>query len=509
MSQDNTSNNKRIVKNTAILYFRMFLMMAVSLYTSRIVLQVLGETDYGIYNIIGGVVIFFSFINNAFLQATQRYLNFELGKNNNEGVSRIFSMSMNAYIILAIIFLFLSETIGLWFVNTQLNIPVDRMVAANWVYQFSIITFIICLIQVPYNATIIAYEKMSFFAYLSLFEVCFKLFCVFLLFKVLWDKLVFFSFFYTLTPFIIVLTYKYYCNKHFSVTRYHLVWDKKTFKELFSFSSWSLFGNLSNILATQGLNILVNIFFGVVVNAALGIANQISAKVNQFMTNFQMAFNPQIVKLYAAKDTDKLYTLIFRTSKFSYYLMFLISLPIMIKMDAILSIWLVEVPEYTAIFSQLILGFMLIEALTGPLWMYVQATGDIKQYQLLIGGLIFLNLPLSYIVLKMGFPAYSVWIIRIIINLLVFMARCIYLKYRYFFPIKNYVNSVLFPTILVSILSIPLPIYIGSMNISRWSSIIITTLVSTSVFLFFMLLIGINSSEKDFLFSSVKRKLRL
>ena len=314
------ANNKRIAKNTFILYIRMFVMMAVSLYTSRVVLEVLGETDYGIYNIIGGVVVLFSFFNGALLQATQRFLNFELGKKNIEGLERIFCMSMNAYLILSFIFLILAETIGLWFVNTQLNIPADRMTAANWVYQFSIATFIIRLIRVPYNATIIAYERMSFFAYMSLFEVILKLLMVYLLYAIKWDKLSFFAFFYTLLPILIYFIYKLYCNKHFYITWYKRIWDGQIFRQLFSFSGWSLFGSVANLLANQGLNILVNIFHGVSVNAALGIANQISAKVTQFLTNFQMAFNPQIVKKYAAGEMNSLYKLIYSASKISYFI---------------------------------------------------------------------------------------------------------------------------------------------------------------------------------------------
>lgn len=485
----------------------MFVMMAVSLYTSRIVLQVLGESDYGIYNIIGGVVVLFSFLNSALLQATQRFLNFELGKENHKGLIRIFCMSMNSYILISMIFFILSETIGLWFINTQLNIPVERMTAANWVYQFSIITFIVDLLRVPYNATIIAYEQMSFFAYLSLLEVILKLLVVYILFVVTWDKLIVFAFFYALTPILINFIYKKYCNRHFPISRYKLIWDGDTFRKLFSFSGWSLFGSIANLLAQQGLNILVNIFYGVTVNAALGIASQISAKVTQFMTNFQMAFNPQIVKKYAANETENLNRLIFRTSKFSYFLMFTISLPLIVKMDVILNLWLFEVPQYTGIFCQLILVFMLIEALSAPLWMFVQATGVIKNYQILMGVLIFLNFPLVYLVLKLGYPVFYVWIVRIIVNMIVFVVRCFYMQNKYSFPIASFARNVIIPVAIVSILIVPFPLFVSGMLKSIWSDLIFTASVSVVVSAIICFMVGLTRTEKTMIISYYTKKI--
>lgn len=506
---DNSSSSKTIAKNTFMLYIRMFVMLAVSLYTSRVVLQVLGETDYGIYNIIGGVVVLFSFLNGALLQATQRFLNFELGRNNKEGLSCIFCMSMNAYLILSLVFLFLAETVGLWFVNTQLNIPAERMIAANWVYQFSIITFIINLIRVPYNATIIAYERMSFFAYVSLVEVVLKLLVVYILLVISWDKLIVFALLYALTPLFVTYIYKVYCNRKFPITFYKKMWDGKTFRQLFSFSGWSLFGSIANLLASHGLSILVNIFHGVTVNAALGIANQVSSKVTQFMTNFQMAFNPQIVKKYSAGETESLYQLIFRTSKFSYFLMLVISLPLMLKMDSILNIWLVEVPRYTTIFSQLILVFMLIEALTAPLWMYVQATGKIKKYQILMGSLIFLNFPFAYIVLKIGLPVYHIWTVRILVDLLVFFARCMYMKKVFSFPVLGYLQSVLFPVAYVSLLVIPLPLFISYLDLTTWQSLIVTVLTSVLISSIVIFFVGLTKSERVIILNSLQSKLHL
>lgn len=505
--RDNTSSNKRIARNTGMLYIRMFVMMAVTLFTSRIVLQVLGAEDYGIYNIIGGVVVLFSFLNTALTQATQRFLNFTLGKNDNKATHTVFCMSINAYILLAILFLIGAETVGLWFVDTQLNIPSHRMGAALWVYHFSVITFIINLIRVPYNASIIAYEQMDFFAYLSLLEVSLKLIIVYLLWISPWDKLIVYAFMYTLVTLLITILYKIYCNHHFDITRYKVIWDKGLFKKLFSFSGWSLFGSLANLGANQGLNILVNIFYGVTVNAAMGIANQVSGAVTQFFSNFQTAFSPQIVKDYAAGEYEKLNKLIFSSAKFSFYLMFVISLPLILEMENVLDIWLVDVPPYTAIFTDLILVFMMLEALSGPLWMYVQATGQIRNYQILMSALIALNLPIVFIVLKIGWPVYWVWIIRILVDILVIVVRCIYVKRKFAFPSERFVYMVFLPVLLVTILSLPLPILAKNVISGYWTGIIATTCISVVVSPIVIYAVGMNSYEKDFIRKTVIAKL--
>lgn len=506
MMDNISSNNKRIAKNTFMLYIRMFVMMAVALYTSRVVLDALGAEDYGIYNIIGGIVVLFSFLNSALLQATQRFLNFELGKNDENSAHDIFCMSINAYIILSFIFFVAAETIGLWFVNEHLNIPENRMYAANWVYQLSIVTFIINLIRVPYNATIIAYERMDFFAYLSIIEVILKLVVVYLILVCTFDKLIFFAFLYAIVPLIITYAYKLYCNKHFEITKYRYFWNKRTFKKLFSFSGWSLFASISNMLANQGLLILVNIFSGVVANAAMGIANQISGKVTQFFTNFQMAFNPQIVKKYAANETESLYKLVFSASKFSYYIMLIVSLPIIYEMDAILNLWLVDVPQYTKEFSQLILIFMLIEALSAPLWMFVQATGEIKYYQILMGATTFLNFPLAYIALRIGLPVYSVWMIRIIVNILASIFRCIYIQKRFSFPVYSYLSEVIVPITFITILISLALLGMNYFKTTKLIEIIMATSVSVSSSLILIYLIGTNAYEKKLISSAIKNK---
>lgn len=502
-----TINNKRIAKNTLFLYIRMFITLFVGLFTSRVVLDVLGSTDYGIYNIIGGVVVLFSFLNNALISATQRFLNFNIGRNDLNAVSKVFCMSMNSYIILSLIFFVLAETIGLWFVDTQLNIPADRMEAANWVYQFSIITFIINLIRIPYNASIIAYERMDFYAYVSLFEIIMKLGVVYLLYIATIDKLILYSFLYAMIPFLTNIIYKIYCNRNFATTRFKKMWDKETFKNLFGFSGWSLFGSLANMSAQQGINILINIFYGVTVNAAVGIANQVSTQVFQFISNFQIAFQPQIVKTYASEQTDEFHNLIFKTSKFSFFMMFILAFPFILTADTIMSIWLVDVPQYTVLFSQLILGFLIIECVTAPLWMAVQATGKIKRYQIWMAACIFLNFPLTYTVFKLGLPVYSAWIIRIIVNLITCFFRCVYMKKYMGFPIEMFFPKVLYPIARVTIISIPIPIavlYIMQANIISFCVLIPLTFVISGITIY---KIGLSGTERALVLNVVNKKI--
>ena len=496
MSNQTSDNNKRIAKNTLFLYLRMFVMMLTALFTSRIVLDVLGAADYGLNIIIGGVVVLFSFLNSALLSATQRFLNFHLGRQDYKQTNVVFCMSMNTYLLLSIVVVVLGETIGLWFVNTHLNIPSERMYAAQWVYQFTLIQFVINLLRVPYNASIIAYEKMNLYAYVSLVEVIAKLLVVYLLYITTFDKLIFYSFLYTIVPLIVAFIYKIYCNRNFDTTKYKRIWDRIAFKEMFSFSGWSLFGSLANLAAQQGLNILINIFYGVTVNAAAGIANQVSTNVYGFISNFQTAFQPQIVKTYAAKEVERFHKLIFQTSKFSYFMVLVLVLPILFTIDGILDIWLKEVPRYTAIFCRLILVFLSIEAITAPLWMSVQATGKIRNYQILVASLIFLNFPLAYIVLKLGMPVYSVWVIRIIVNIVVMIARCIYMKKNLNFPLLSYLKAVIAPILSVTFVAIPIPLILNYMIHGFWQNMIIVGIATFALTILDVYFVGMNTHEK-------------
>lgn len=486
----------------------MIIVMIVTLFTSRVILDLLGISDYGINNIINGVIVLFSFLNTALLTATQRFLNFEIGTGNLNKVNTVFCMSMNTYIILSVIVVILGETIGLWFVNNQLNIPSGRMYAAQWVYQFTLIQFILNLLRVPYNASIIAYEKMGFYAYLSMFEALAKLAVCYILYITPFDRLITLSLSHTLITALLSIAYYIYCNKRFITTKFYFFWDTEIFKRIFSFSGWSLFGSMANLSSQQGLNILLNIFFGVTVNAAAGIANQVTNAVNGFVTNFQTAYSPQITKTFAANEQDRFRNLVIKTSKFSFFLLAIFAIPLIICMDEVLNLWLVDVPDYTCIFCQLIMVFLMMDAFMMPMVFAVQATGFIRNYQLLLSFIILMNLPIAYIGLKFGMPPYYVWYVRIFINAIVFLARLWYLRAKLQFPIYWYLKDSLLPTLAVVILSIPLPLCLNIIT-DGFGGMVITGLVAmfnTSLCIYF---VGLNQSERKFVISAIAKKLPL
>lgn len=417
--------------------------MLVSLYTVRVVLNTLGAEDYGIFNVVAGVVVLFSFVNNAMATSVQRFLNFYLGKNDTEKTRNVYSASLVIHGVICLIFVVLAETVGLWFVNAKLNIPTGRSNAAFWCYQAAVITTLANIMRVPYNAVIIAYEKMSFFVGLSIVETVLKLAVVFLLKVTLLDKLVFYSFLLTGVSFVILAIYKFYCNKNFEIAHYRKNQDKGLEKELVSFSGWSLFGAVANVANSQGTNIVLNIFTNVTVNAAMGIANQVNAAVYSFVSNFQTAFNPQLVKNYAAGEKKELNQLIFRASKFSFLLLWLIVLPLSLNLETVLTLWLKNVPDYSVGFVQLILVCSLVDCMTYSIAVAVQASGNIKFYQIIISCFIFANLPLSILFLFLGMSPYSVLFIRFFLCLLILVFRVVYLTFSQSFPVRNFIFQVL------------------------------------------------------------------
>lgn len=503
--QDISVNNKRIAKNALFLYLRMFLMMGVTLFTSRVILQTLGVEDFGIYNVVAGIVVLFAFINNAMAIASQRFLSFALGKKDDQEVKRVFSMSLTSHIAIAGLILFLAETIGLW-VLWKMNFPENRLTAVGLTYHFAVFTCVANILRVPYNAAIIAYERMSFYAWISIFEVIFKLAIVFLLVKYYGDKLILYSFLLFVVTVIINVAYKVYANRKFTTSKYQFYWDKSLFKQFISFSGWSLTGSLANVGAQQGLNMIINVFCGVVVNAAVGISNQVMGAVGQFLSNFQTAFNPQLVKSYATGDKEYFMSLIFKSSKFSYYLMFIISLPAIVNCDFLLKMWLGDVPAYSVAFSQLMLVFLLFDAISGPLWISVQATGKIKSYQLLMSFLILLNLPVAYFLLRYGYSPVYVFIVRVVINIITLIARMLYLRPLIQLSIRKYIVQVLVPIFFVTIISLPLPLWVYSNLETGWTNLLIVSLLSilvTSVLIYTM---GLNRGEKQWIKTIIKEK---
>lgn len=505
MSQ--SANNKRIAKNTILLYFRMLLMMAVNLYTSRVILQVLGVEDYGIYNAVGGIVAIFNIIRGSLSTATQRFITHALGKNDEDYISRVFSTSMFMHIALCLIIIILAETIGLWLLENKMIIPADRKVAAMWVYQCSILSSLIMIISIPYNATIIAHEKMGAFAAISLIEVLLKLGIVYLLLVFSADKLIVYSILMIVIQMIIRFCYTRYCIRNFKETKIRYIKDTKLIKEIGLFSSWSVMGNAAYVSCTQGLNILLNMFFSPVVNAARGIAVQIQSAVWQFVMNFQTAFNPQITKSYAAGDLNYMHRLVFTSSRFSFYLIFIISLPILIECETILRIWLGIVPEYTVTFSRIILVTCWINAVANPLIVAVKATGKIKTFELIIGIITILTLPISYIFLKMGYPPYSVFVINLIIEIIAHIAR-IYITSRLIsFSTYKYVKEVIFRCLITAFISIPLPFFLHEQMEKSMITLIWICFISIITSCSAIYIIGLQKNERTYINSKVSQML--
>ncbi len=504
----NESLNKRIAKNTLALYVRSIIVMLVSLYTSRVVLETLGADDFGIYNVVGSVVVLFSFIQGAMATAVQRYLNFELGRDDKNAVSRVFSMSMTVHIMIALIVVVLSETIGLWFLNTQMQIPSGRHIATQWVYQFSVLTCCVNILRIPYNATIIAYEKMSFYAYVSILEVFLKLSVVFLLVFSNGDRLILYSILMLIVPIIISVAYVFFCRKKFTTCSYSLFWDKKLFEEIFGFSAWSLFGSMANLGASQGINVLLNIFCGVVVNAAMGLAQQVNSAVSQFIVNFQTAFVPQLVKLYARNEYEKFVHLIFRSSKLSYFLILLIGLPVLTYTRPLLEIWLHSVPEYTVQFTRLMILFSMIDAMSGPLWNSVQATGKIRNYQILMSSIIAINVPAAYVILKLGGSPIIVLVVRVIINFITHLVRIFYLRRLFEFPSLPYIKDIMSRIVFVSIVAMPLPLLmmrkVPTPTVWQLLFFLVIIVLQTAVFVF---LLGLSQGERRTLINGVRQKI--
>ena len=446
-----TDNNKRIAKNTMLLYFRMIFMMVVSLYTSRVILKTLGIDDYGIFNVVGGVVSLFSFINGAMAGGTQRYLTFALGKKDLKRMRTVFCTCVNIHLLISAAILLLAETIGLWFFYEKMSIPADRLDAAFWVYQFSILSAIVMVVSVPYNATIIAHEKMSAFAYISVLEVVLKLLIVYLLTIGSFDKLKLYALLFFCVQLAIRYVYGRYCKKHFEETHFKLIWDGQLIREMAGFAGWNLLGNCAYISFTQGLNILLNMFFGPAVNAARGVAIQVQGAITSFSGNFQTALNPQITKAYAAGDFAYMHTLVCKSSKFTFFLLYFLSLPVLFETDMLLSLWLKDVPEYTIPFLRIILAITMVDAMANPLMISAAATGKVKVYQTVVSAILLAILPISYGVLKAGANPTAVFVVHFVICNVAFVVRLFIIRSLIHLSVRMYFQLVIVPALLVAV----------------------------------------------------------
>lgn len=505
----NSANNKRIAKNTLFLYFRTIVIMLITLYTSRIILNVLGVQDYGIYNVVGGVVTMFGVISGALSSSISRFITFELGKGkvNSDRLNKLFSTSVNIQFGISLCVLFIGEIVGLWFLNYKMNIPPGRLEAANWVLQCSLLAFCIKLISVPYNACIIAHERMKAFAYVSILEALLKLGVCFLIVISPIDKLVSYSTLLVGVSICIRSTYTIYCHRNFEESHYRFVFDKDILKEMTGFAGWNFFTNGAYIFNTQGVNILINLFFGVSVNAARGIATQVDHAVMQLVNSFTTALNPQITKNYAAGNLHEMFTLVCRGSKFSFFLLFVFALPVLIETEYILTIWLKLVPPHAVNFVRLAIIASMVHILGKTGYTAVMATGRIRRYVIWITAVGCLVFPLTWIAFELGAPSESTYIAFIIVYTAVEITRLWLMKEQLNFPVSMFVREVIIKIIIVAVLSVIFPIifihYFESSMLRAILSVIIC-LTSSIISMYFF---GLTEGERLQIVNITKKKL--
>lgn len=503
--QDQSSNSKRIAKNTILLYLRTFITMCITLFTSRIVLRSLGVNDYGLYNVVGGVVAMFSVLTGSLSAAISRFTTFELGKNDNERLKRVFCTSINIQIILIVVIVLLAETIGLWFLNCKMNIQDDRIVAANWVFQFSIITFVFNLLSVPYNASIIAHERMSAFAYISILDAIIKLTIAFLISISPIDKLIFYALLLMFDGLLIRLIYARYCSRYFEECQYKMIFDKSLLKEMFGFAGWNFIGASSDILRDQGGNIIINLFFGTSVNAARAVAMQVSSAITTFVNNFLTAVRPQITKSYASGDYSYMLQLIYRGSKFCGFILLFFALPVYLTTPYILQLWLGIVPEHTVNFVRIILIYVMNETMSGPMITAMLATGRIRNYQLIVGGSQLINLPISFLCLLWGGAPETVFIVSIAVSCLGMFLRVYMLRNMINLSFRKFYIQVYLRVLLVIIAAAFIPamaLFHMELNTNTFIIICILSVVSSAISIYY---VGCTSDERTILKSAANK----
>ena len=493
---DTSANNKRIAKNTLLLYVRTILVMLVSLYTSRVILDVLGVEDYGIYNVVGGVVAMFSIMSGSLSVSISRFITFELGRNDKERLNKVFSMSVNIQVVITLIVLLAGGLLGGWFLNGKMNIPMERMAAANWVLYCSLAMFCINLISIPYNACIIAHEHMNAFAYVSILDVFLKLVVCYMIAVSPFDKLISYAILLTVAALLVRVVYDIYCKRHFVECRYRWIKDTQLLKQMLGFAGWSFLTNTCVIFNTQGVNILINIFFGVALNAARGIANQVDAAIMQFVNNFTMTLNPQITKNYATGNIWEMFKLVCRGSRFSYFLLLLFAMPVMFEAEQILSLWLKTVPDHTIVFLRLTIIGSMINMLGNTGYTACMATGNIRSYMIIISGVVCLVFPLTWVAFRLGFPAESAYIAYILVYLAVVFVRLYVMKNLLRFPPMMFVKDVLWKIVAVTSVAVTIPLLVYNRMDPTFLRLVTTTLVCMLSTCMCVYTIGLTRNER-------------
>lgn len=502
------AEKKLIAKNTLVLYFRMMITMLIGLYMSRVVLEALGEIDYGVYNIVGDFVTMFGFISGAMVTATQRFLSFEIGKGEEGNVKAVFSTAVIIHMRLAAAVLIVGEVVGVWFLNTRMNIPADRYAAANWVFQMSLLTFVINIYSVPYNATIVAYERMTAFAYVSIVEAVLKLGVAIFITISSSDKLIMYAVLLACIALLVRIIYGVYVSRNFEqcVCTWHI--NKRYSKEMTSFVGWNLIGSIANISKDQGINLVLNHFFGTTINAARGLATKVMGLISSFATNFQMALNPQIIKSYAAEQMEEMFDLVFKGSKLSYLLLLFLSLPVFIEADFLLSIWLVKVPEYTVVFLRLVIATVLFDSLSNSLITAMHASGKVKEYQIVVGSISLLTLPCVYWVLSMGYTPEWAMIVGLIFSFICHIARLVMLHISIGMPVMRFLVKVTMRVLATTACAAILPLYCYTKMEQGVTTFVVICGVSVLSSIASIFILGLNNDERRSVLEIIKKRLK-
>lgn len=501
------NNNKQIAKNTLFMYLRMGVTMLVGLYVSRVVLQQLGVEDYGLYNVIGGIIAMFSFINGSMVNVSTRFITVYLAKNDIKMLNNIFSMSFLIHFSIGVVILLLGETIGLWYLNNKLVIPEGREFAAHWLYQLSIISCIISILYVPYNGLIVAHERMKAFAYISVMDSMLKLLIAIMIAYSPFDKLIFYGTLLAGVSFLDIIIYFVYCRKNFKESILVFYWNKAIFKRMLEFAGWALIGNFSYLFYSQGINLMLNAFCGPAVNAARGVAVQVEGVIRQFAGNVQVAINPQIIKSYTSNELERMYALIFTSSRLCFYLLYIISLPIMIEADFILNLWLGTVPNHTVNFVRLILCISILDALINPMFTANLACGKLRIYHMSLSILMYAFMFVTYFSIRQTLLPESVFVTLLIATILGVVLRIFILEKQIGLSKLTYIHKVLLPIISVAVISCVLPItshLIIDNNIARFFISSLLSIISVLVTTYY---IGMDKTEKQLVISFVKNKI--
>ena len=472
--------------------------MAVSLYTSRVVLNALGVEDYGIYNVVGSVVTMFAFLNGALVTTTQRYLTFELGKGDFDQLKKVFTTSVYIHAIISLLIVILAETVGLWFFYNEMVIPAERMTAAMWVFQLSIVTMVIQVMSAPFNSIIVSRERMGVFAVISILETILKLAIVYLLLALSYDRLILYAILIAIVQTVICGVYITYCRNHFAESYLVRGTNKALLVEMGKFAGWNIWGNLAATFFGTGLNLLLNVFFGPLVNAARGIAVQVEAAVAQFSTNFLMAVNPQITKLYAQNSLNEMHSLLYRSSKFACYLLLMLSLPVIIETQPLLTLWLKIVPDYTVTFLRILLGIVIVDSMARPLMTAAAATGDVKKYQSVIGGILLSIVPIAYVVLKLGGAPTSVYIVHLCICVIAFFTRLLIIRPMIKLSIRSFTSAVILPCVIVSLVAYILSRLVKDFLPDSLIGVLLVCFISAVIVALLAYLIGLTKGERLF-----------